>query len=235
MAAISRRAVVSETAEDYLKQILKVQAATGKAASTTELAQRLKVSTAAVTNMLKRLSERGLVNHSFYKGVTLTESGRKVAMELVRHHRLIEVFLARVLDYTWDEVHDEAEHLEHHISDRLEQKIAAYLGHPTHDPHGSPIPGPDLQMPESDLFPLSEALPGQKVVVRRVTGPNSELLRYLEQEGLVLQTALEVIEKAPFNGPLKARGRKREHLVWREIADHIYVELVEAAPSGRKS
>jgi len=221
--------MLSETAQDYLKHIYKVQIRKEGPATTTELAHRLQVSTAAVTNMLKRLSEKGYVNHNFYKGVTLTDSGTKVALEMLRHHRLLEVFLMRVLDYTWDEVHAEAELLEHRISERLEKKIWNFLNQPTHDPHGAPIPDEDLNLPERKLIRLDQAEIGQVVVLREIEPADPEMLRYLDEAGLVPQTEMRTLERAPFNGPMKVLVEGKEHMVWNELAACMFVEPLEMA------
>ena len=219
-----KSAVLSETAEDYLKQIFLIEMRGDGPASTTELSHRLNVSTAAVTNMLKRLSEKGLVNHSYYKGVTLSEPGHQVALRILRNHRLAEVFLTQVLDYSWDEVHEEAELLEHHISSRLQGRIWDFAGRPKRCPHGAPIPDEELRMSEKTCAPLTHAELGETVVIRQVAGSGADMLRFLETQGLVPGARLEVIEKAPFNGPVKAMLGNEERIIWREIADNIFVE-----------
>jgi DtxR family Mn-dependent transcriptional regulator len=168
--------MLTESVEDYLKIIFKLQQST--AAGTNDIARALNVSAASVTGMIKRLAENGLVNYAPHKGVTLTEAGEKVALEILRHHRLLELYLAEALGYPIDMVHDEAEKLEHHISEDFEARIAALLGEPTHDPHGDPIPTKNGEMPEVFNRPLAESAVGDQLVVRRVSDENQELLRF---------------------------------------------------------
>src|SRR6056297_3859017 len=156
--------VLSQSVEDYLKAIYKLET-DEKGASTTRIAESLDVSSASATNMVKRLSEMGLVDYESYKGASLTNSGRKIALEIIRHHRLLELYLLEVMGYSWDEVHEEAEKLEHHISERFEEKIAKLLDNPTHDPHGDPIPTKDGLIPEMDVEPLVNAEEGHHYLV----------------------------------------------------------------------
>ena len=190
----TERLVLSEAQEDYLKQILLLEERHGKA-GTKDLATRLKVRPASVTEMLGRLAHQGLVEHTPYQGATLTSSGRRVALEMLRHHRLLETFLVQHLGYAWDEVHDEAERLEHVISERFETKIAEAMGHPTHDPHGDPIPGEDLEMPSDERWERLDALSsGDRGELTRVGAQDRESLRFLVDRGVVLGRPVEVIE-----------------------------------------
>ena len=218
--------MLSQAVEDYLKTIYKLQQEDATVA-TTEIARALDVSSASVTNMVKRLAQMKLAEHEAYKGVRLTEAGRKIALEIIRHHRLLETYLKEILGYSWDQMHEEAEHLEHHISEEFEERIDALLGYPTHDPHGHPIPTRDLHVAESAAEPLADAQTGQPLVVHHVSDADPELLHYLEAVGLLPQTAVEVVEKAPFNGPLTLRIGEREQVVGREVAANVFVAPAE--------
>ncbi|MDX1548052.1 MAG: metal-dependent transcriptional regulator [Rhodothermales bacterium] len=218
--------MLSQAVEDYLKTIYKLQQEDATVA-TTEIARALDVSSASVTNMVKRLAQMKLAEHEAYKGVRLTEAGRKIALEIIRHHRLLETYLKEILGYSWDQMHEEAEHLEHHISEEFEERIDALLGYPTHDPHGHPIPTRDLHVAESVAEPLADAQAGQRLVVHHVSDADPELLHYLEAVGLLPQTAVEVVEKAPFNGPLTLRIGEREQVVGREVAANVFVAPAE--------
>ncbi len=198
------------------------------AASTTELAERLGVAPASVTGMLKKLNGEGLVVHTRYAGVRLTPAGERVALEVMRHHRLIETFLAETLGVGWDEVHDEAHRLEHHISEALEERMAEALGHPTRDPHGGWIPPKEGPFEEPVYPTLAVAEAGQRLVVRAVADEDAERLRYLASLGLRPDTQLEVVDVAPFDGPITVRVGAVEHAVGRRLAATISVEV--AAP-----
>lgn len=220
--------VLSQNAEDYLKTIYKLETEK-KGASTTDIAEAMEISSASVTNMVKRLAEMGLVNYVSYKGARLTESGKKVALEVIRHHRLLELYLLEVMGYSWDEVHEEAENLEHHISERFENKIAELLDEPTHDPHGDPIPTKGGSLPEIDGKPLTEAEVGKTYIVSRVKDQEAERLRYLESEGLLPGVQVTVEEKAPFDGPLTLRIEDDERVIGRNIAVIIFVAELQNA------
>ena len=195
---------LSQALEDYLK-VIYVLEADGEKATTTAIAQALDVSNASVTNMLKKLAGMNLIVHESYKGAELSPAGKKVALEILRHHRLLELYLKEVMGYSWDEVHDEAEKLEHHISEQFEDRIAELLNHPTHDPHGDPIPTKDGVMPEKATLALNEAEINTLYMVGRVRDQNPELLRYLEQQGVLPGVELTIIEKAPFDGPINLK------------------------------
>ncbi len=181
------------------------------------------VSSASATNMIKRLSKMGLVDYQSYKGAALTNSGRKIALEIIRHHRLLELYLLEVMGYSWDEVHDEAEKLEHHISEQFEDKIAELLDNPTHDPHGDPIPTKEGVMPELDAEPLGDADSETTYIVSRVKDQDPEVLRYLEKIGLLPGVKVTLQEKAPFNGPLSILVEETEQTIGYEIANKIFV------------
>ncbi|MDZ7773258.1 MAG: metal-dependent transcriptional regulator [Balneolaceae bacterium] len=214
--------VLSQAVEDYLKAIYKLETE-GEGASTTRIAEALDVSSASATNMVKRLAKMGLVNYRSYKGTSLSSSGRKIALEIIRHHRLLELYLLEVMGYSWDEVHDEAEKLEHHISEQFEDKIAELLDHPTHDPHGDPIPSKDGIMPVMDDTPLNEAGEGVTYIVTRVKNQDPEVLRYLEKIGLLPGVKVTIHEKAPFEGPVTLFIEESEQTVGRNLGEHIYL------------
>jgi len=219
------RVPMGQSVEDYLKAIY--QLAAGEApVSTSAVAVSLKVSPAAVTKMLRRLSSMRLVNHSRYRGVRLTPAGRKVALEIVRHHRLLELYLSQALGFPLDRVHAEAEILEHAISEEFEESIDRLLGYPHVDPHGHPIPTRSGAVHKPQGAMLAQAEVGEKLVVRRVRDNDGELLRYLVSLGLVPEARLEVIEKLPFGGPVKVRigGTGAEHFIGREAAASVFVE-----------
>lgn len=214
--------VLSQAVEDYLKTIYTIEAE-GNKATTTNIADSLDVSSASATNMVKRLSKMGMVDYESYKGASLTNSGKKIALEIIRHHRLLELYLLEVMGYSWDEVHDEAEKLEHHISERFEDKIAQLLDDPTHDPHGDPIPTKEGLMPEMDAKPLIEGNPDQEYIVSRVKDQDPELLRYLEKIGLLPGIKVEIKEKAPFDGPVTLLIENNEQVIGNEVAKSIFV------------
>ncbi len=224
MAAAARtapreeRLPTTEAVEDYAKAIFSLGARTGGSVGTTALAERLDVSTASVSAMVKRLAELGLVEHKRYRGVVLTAAGEKVALEVIRHHRLLETYLAEALGMPWDRVHAEAEVLEHHISETLEELIADRLGHPSTDPHGDPIPDRDLNMPADDTRALPELEPGEGGVFARISDRDPEMLRYLDGRGIVPGAPLEVIDKQPFDGPISIRLGDRVETVGGRLA-----------------
>ncbi|MFH5831774.1 metal-dependent transcriptional regulator [Halalkalibaculum sp. DA3122] len=214
--------VLSQAVEDYLKTIYVLESE-GKGASTSSIAESMDVSSASATNMVKRLSKMGLVDYQSYKGATLTKSGTKIALEIIRHHRLLELYLLEVLGYSWDEVHEEAEKLEHHISEQFEDKIAELLDNPTHDPHGDPIPTKEGVMPELNAEPLGDADAGKTYIVSRVKDQDPEVLRYLEKLGVLPGVKIKIREKAPFNGPLTILLEETEQAIGYEIANNIFV------------
>ena len=187
--------MLSDVAQDYMKQIYLLQRRDGKA-STSALADAMGVSAASATSMVKKLAGLGLVEHSKYRGVTLTEPGEKVALEVLRHHRLLEVYLTQTLGLSWDRVHSEAERLEHVLSEELEAEIDRVLGYPEIDPHGDPIPSADLVIAAEPSQRMAELEPGQAAVVRQVPDGDPSLLRYLAGLGLVPYTRFTMVEKA---------------------------------------
>jgi DtxR family transcriptional regulator, Mn-dependent transcriptional regulator len=219
----------SEAIEDYAKAIYALQRHAGGegGVSTNDLAERLGVTPASVSAMLKKLAERGLARHEPYRGVQLTPEGERVALEVLRHHRLLELYLAEHLGVPWDRVHAEAEALEHYISEDLEARIAAKLGNPTHDPHGDPIPDADLVMEEGETRRLDELAPGDRGRFVRISDSDPAMLRYLHERGVRLGDRLEVLERQPFGGPLTVRfGEQVEgQVLGGELAAAMRVEL----------
>ena len=187
--------------------------------STNALAARLDVTPAAVSGMLRKLAALGLVEHEPYRGVRLSERGRLVALEVIRHHRLLELFLVESLGMGWDEVHAEAEVLEHVLSEELEELIAAKLGHPAFDPHGDPIPSRELSIADdSGSCDLYQVEPGGSGTFVRVSDADPEMLRFLTQQGITPGARLEVVERQPFDGPLSVRVGKRVHVLGAVLA-----------------
>jgi DtxR family transcriptional regulator, Mn-dependent transcriptional regulator len=213
----------SQSVEDYLKTIYKLEGESDKGVSTSRLAEKLGVANASVTNMLKRLSDMGLVQYESYYGTRLTESGKKIALEIIRHHRLLELYLKEMMGYSWDEVHEEAEKLEHHISEQFEDKIAELLNNPTVDPHGDPIPTKDGQMPKVRSRKLTTVNSQSPQIIKRVKNQSPELLRYLEDQGLIPGVKVEVIKKEPFDGPIHLKIENKTATIGFNIADDIYV------------
>ena len=216
--------MLSDVAQDYMKQIYLLERRDGKA-STSALADAMGVSAASATSMVKKLAGLGLVEHSKYRGVTLTEPGEKVALEVLRHHRLLEVYLTQTLGLSWDRVHSEAERLEHVLSEELEAEIDRVLGYPEIDPHGDPIPSADLVIAAEPSQRMAELEPGQAAVVRQVPDGDPSLLRYLACLGLVPDTRFTMIEKAPFGGPLTLDVGGTQQAVGVELAERIGVEV----------
>ena len=216
---------VSSAVEDYAKAIYALESRGEGAVTTTALAERLSVTAASASSMVKKLSEMGLVEHERYRGVRLTPQGVKVALEVLRHHRLLEVYLAEELGVPWDRVHDEAEVLEHVLSEELEALIAAKLGHPTRDPHGDPIPTPDGRIDEMPTAALSELKAGERGVFVRVSDSDPEMLRYLAARGIRPGDAFEVVDRQPFDGPLFARFADEVHVIGGALAAAMRVEV----------
>jgi DtxR family transcriptional regulator, Mn-dependent transcriptional regulator len=235
----AREPARSPAVEDYCKAIFTLQSRTDEPVSTNHLAERLAITPGSVSAMLKRLGELGLIEHLPYRGVRLTGDGRKVALEVIRHHRLIELFLAEALQMPWDRVHDEAEVLEHVISEELEQLIAAKLGDPTLDPHGDPIPSAALELHEPETCPLELLQEGEEAVFVRVSDADPEMLRYLSERGIAPGDRLHVRERQPFGGPLLVcfgdGEDRREHAIGGRLAAAMRVQLDAGAPRRRGS
>ncbi|HZO35731.1 MAG TPA: metal-dependent transcriptional regulator [Solirubrobacteraceae bacterium] len=215
----------SEAIEDYAKAIYALSRRGDGTVTTNALAERLAVTPASVSAMVKRLAERGLAEHVPYRGVALTADGERVALEVMRHHRLLELYLAEHLGVPWDRVHEEAEALEHVISEDLEARIAAKLGNPTHDPHGDPIPDADLVIDEGETASLAELHPGQSGRFVRVSDADPEMLRYLDGRGVRLGDRLEVVDRQPFDGPLTVRLGGAEQVLGGGLAAAMRIEL----------
>jgi DtxR family transcriptional regulator, Mn-dependent transcriptional regulator len=219
---------MSEAIEDYLKAIYALSRRVHGPVHNGDLAQRLGVTPATATAMLKRLDGLGLVRYRRYKGVTLTAAGEKGALEVIRHHRLLESYLSEALGMPWDRVHAEAEVLEHYISEDLEELIAAKLGNPSRDPHGDPIPGPDLSPLGEEGRPLAELEAGESATFSRVSDSDPDMLRYLEQHGITPGVLLTVVSQQPFGGPIFVSVAGEEHALGGELVDRIIVS--EAGP-----
>ena len=216
--------------QDYVKAVYSLEEgrSTAEGASTSAVAGRLGVSAASATNMLKKLDALGLADYVPYRGAALTPSGRKIALEVIRHHRLLETYLAEALGVPWDKVHDEAEVLEHALSEELEERISAHLGHPTRDPHGHPIPGKDGSLPtlgSDEPRRLWGVEPGERVEVGHVPDGESDALRYLDGAGIRPGVELEVVERGPVAGPLFVRvdGHEDATALSRELAEAVWV------------
>lgn len=230
MVELARRSAFTRAQEDYLKALYQLHG-DQRPVPTHELAQRLGISSPSVSDMVARLSAQGLVEHERYHGQRLTRNGRKAALELVRHHRLLEMFLVQVLGYTWDEVHDEAERLEHVISERMEQRIFDLLGRPGLDPHGHAIPSLRGKVrPFSDRA-LTECAVGEQVVIEGVSDDDPGKLRELERRGLVPGTRIRVLTPSEYESPIEVRIRGRRVHVPLGLARAVFV--VGANDGGR--
>ena len=187
----------------------------------------------SVTNMVKRLHELGLVQHTRYRDVALTAAGEKIALRVIRHHRLLELYLTESLGYDWDQVHAEAERLEHHVSEELEARIASALGDPTHDPHGDPIPSADGAIGAVSSLALADLEPGDTAAISRVPDRDPEQLRYLGELGVIPGRTITVLEKLPFEGPIRVLIGGDEHLFGRPLAARINVAPDHPGEEGR--
>jgi DtxR family Mn-dependent transcriptional regulator len=215
---------ITPVLEDYLKAIYELsEGRAGEPVPAAALVERLGAAPASVTETVKRLAGMSLVVHLPYKGVTLTPAGEKAALEVIRHHRLLEQYLAEALGLPWDQVHAEADRLEHVLSEELEARIAAKLGHPTYDPHGDPIPAADLTLAASSQERLSALVVGAMAMVERVGDQEPAKLRYLASLGLVPGTPVVMLERAPFDGPLRLRVGEAERTIDHELARSIFV------------
>jgi DtxR family transcriptional regulator, Mn-dependent transcriptional regulator len=211
---------LSAAIQDYLKEIYKLEAE-GERPTTTALARRLGVAPSSVTSMLKKLAALGLAEHSPYRGVVLSEDGTNIALEVIRHHRLLEQYLAETLGLPIDAVHDEADRLEHVLSEELEARIDEQLGYPTHDPHGDPIPDAGLRIETKHLRSLDALEPGDQATIRRVPDGDSEILRYLAGLRLVPGGRVTMRRSEPFDGPVTIAVDGEEHALSRELAMQI--------------
>jgi DtxR family Mn-dependent transcriptional regulator len=216
---------ISSAIEDYAKAIYALELRAGEAVTTNALAERLGVTPASASGMVKRLAELGLVEHEPYRGVLLTHDGRRVALEVMRHHRLLELYLVKSLGVPWDRVHQEAEVLEHVLSEELEELIAAKLGDPTHDPHGDPIPTRELTIEEEPTHSLESLEAGASGRFARVSDSDPEMLRFLADRGISPGDDFEVIDKQPFGGPLFVRFGDNVHVLGGNLAIAMRVEV----------
>ncbi len=216
----------TQSIEDYLKAIFDIQKSNVRV-TTNAISEKLNVAPASVTSMIKKLSAKKLITHKKYQGVKLTKAGEKIALEIIRHHRLIELYLAEALGVPWDQVHEEAEKWEHVLSEDLENRMDRVLGYPTRDPHGSPIPSRDGTMAEIETVALTELSAGQSGIVAEVSDHDPNLLRYIGKMGLYPQTRIEVIEVEPFNGPITIGVNGDRHILGPEAAKYIKLTDIE--------
>ncbi|NBC15872.1 MAG: metal-dependent transcriptional regulator [Bacteroidetes bacterium] len=216
---------LSTAVEDYLKAIYKLQQH-GEAVATGAIARALDISPASATNMAKRLAEMRLVHYESYQGVTLTEAGARIALEVIRHHRLLELYLKEVMDYSWEQLHEEAERLEHHISEAFESKLDELLGYPTHDPHGHPIPTREGTVDEMASHVLADVEAGQRATISHLNDDDPALLHHLEERGLLPGADLTVVDREPFDGPMTVRIDGQEQLVGQVVARSVFVQPV---------
>lgn len=228
MNAALQHETLTRSVEDYLKAIYRLSPQ-GRPAATSEIAQRLELSPASVSGMVKRLSEQGLLEHVPYKGVQLTPDGRRAALRMLRRHRLIEAYLVAFLGYTWDTVHDEAERLEHAVSDTLVDRMAAMLGHPTVDPHGDPIPTSEGDIHELATTPLSEVPTGATAGICQVEEGQPDRLRYIASIGLRPGVQVTVVDRQPFQGPITILVDGDSHVIGHELAQVVRCAAEESA------
>ena len=222
---LARDSAISPAVEDYAKAIYALEAR--GTVTTTALAERMGVTVASASGMVRKLCELGLVAHEPYQGVQLTQEGEHLALEVLRHHRLLELYLARDLGVPWDRVHDEAEVLEHVLSEELEDLIATKLGNPTRDPHGDPIPSRELVIDEAPSLALSALETGAQGTFVRISDAHPEMLRWLAERGIAPGATFEVVDKQPFGGPLFARfGAGQVEAIGGRLADVMRVELL---------
>lgn len=221
-ASLSDPPQVTHAMEDYLKAIYRLREI-DTPATTQRLAEELGVTGPSVTNMMKKLDELRLVTHTRYQGVELTPAGEKIALEVIRHHRLLELYLAETLGYAWDEVHAEAEKLEHHLSEELEARLDSALGFPTRDPHGDPIPTREGRIDVERDTPLREAEVGEAALVVRVSDRDAEQLRYLGGMGLYPGATVTVLERLPFDGLLRIRVGDGEFVIGEQLAASVQI------------
>jgi DtxR family transcriptional regulator, Mn-dependent transcriptional regulator len=227
MAAALVQEPLTRSVEDYLKAIYHLSLK-GEPAATNDIAHLLTLSPPSVSGMIKRLAEQGLLTHAPYRGAELTAAGRRLALRMVRRHRVIEAYLVHFLGYDWDTVHEEAERLEHAVSDPLIERMASALGNPRVDPHGDPIPAADGTIDELVFVPLPEVAPGSSVVIRRVDANEPERLRYLALLGLKPGTAVTMVYQQPFNGPITIRTGDQEHVIGTDLAMGLLCAPAEA-------
>ncbi len=222
---------LSTSVEDYLKAVF-VLSREGGTATTTEIATRLAVSAPSVSGMLRRLAEQGLVDHVPYRGVALTPDGRLAALRVIRRHRVIETYLVERLGLGWDEVHVEAERLEHAVSELVLERMAHALGHPEFDPHGDPIPAADGSVPSRVVRPLSAVAVGEQVLVQQVLVHDGDALRYLARVGLVPGASIRICAQEPVAGTVHIACADGDHVVGHALAERLLCAEVEPAPGA---
>ncbi|MGA7192765.1 MAG: metal-dependent transcriptional regulator [Anaerolineales bacterium] len=220
---------LTDSIQNYLKVIYELTE-DGEAASTTALAARLRIAPASVTGMMQKLASTkpALVEYRKHQGVTLTSAGKRAALEVIRHHRLIEAWLVQTLDYSWDEVHNEAEKLEHVISEEFEERIASAMGYPLRDPHGEPIPSADLIMPKDQGIALAKLKPKQEACIQRVHAQDAGFLKHLEELGLVIGVRVKTLEVSDYDQVMhiQLRGRKEAIALGPAITNRVFVEIL---------
>lgn len=223
-----KKSISTQSVQDYLKRIYELTEC-GQLASTNDLARELNVKPASVTGMIQKLAAEkpALVEYQKHQGVTLTSAGKRAALEVIRHHRLLETWLVQTLGYSWDEVHEEAERLEHAISEDFERRIAAALGNPTRDPHGEPIPTEDLKMPADDTTPLSSLRPNQSATIQRVVSQDPNLLRHLDSLGLTPGIQVDVTAYSSFDNNLTIKVGRKSNVLGVNITTKIFVEIIQ--------
>lgn len=212
--------------ENYLKAIYKIEEREGKAASTNAVAAAMQTTAASVTDMLKRLAEKGLIAYEKYRGVQLTEPGSQVAVALIRRHRLWEVFLVNKLGFAWDEVHDMAEQLEHVQGDILVTRLDAFLDYPQYDPHGDPIPNAEGRWTFRSQILLADLLPGAQGAISGVEDHSTPFLQYLDQLGLQIGTELMLLERMEYDQSVRLRVNGRELILSEKVSRHLYVKTI---------
>lgn len=221
----------SEAIEDFLKAVYLLQQEHERV-QTSVLAEALGIAAPSTTEMAKKLARANLVEHEPYRGIRLTSAGKRVALEIVRNHRLLELFLVRSLGYGWDEVHEEAERLEHAVSDRLAQRIAEYLGHPAFDPHGDPIPSPEGNVYQRELTPLSEWPVGKVGQIARLRDQSPEMLRYLAEKGLTMGAEVTVTNVDPFEGPVTLTVDNTSQVIGVNVAQYVLIARLGKKHAG---
>lgn len=226
MKFVATKNIISAAVEDYIRAIYVLQERGGSAVGTNALAARLGVTAASASAMVKKLSALGLAEHHLYRGVELTSAGVAIALEVIRHHRLLELFLVQELGFSWEEVDAEADVLEHVLSEEVEERIATRLGEPTHDPHGDPIPRADGTIVSQPTESLAAVAVGRRARIVRVSDSDPELLRYLAAQAIAVGDEVEVISQDPFDGPLAVRVGAATHALGSRIATAIRVEVI---------
>ena len=227
MTAVRATPALTASVEDYLKTIFELEAAVGTA-GTNEIAAALRIAPASVSGMIRRLDAQGLIAHERYRGVRLTKAGRRAALRTIRRHRVIEAYLTEALDYPWDRVHEEAERLEHAASDDLIDRMAAAIGEPTVDPHGAPIPTREGTLDEDPLIALVSVEPGSRVSIQRVGDRDPSQLRYLAELGITPGRQVDVLDRAPFDGPISLRIGRATRSIGAGLASQILVAVTRA-------